>query len=205
MSAQRDLKTDLFAIGLCGGVVFLALSLCTYEPADPVGELIRPFNHWYQSDVLVYPPSAEVSNACGRWGALTAELLFTSVGLGAFYFVLSIAVLDVLLLRRRDIDAPIVRSLGWFASLSGLTTMFAIIAPNLSPGPMIGSGGYLGVLGKTVLLEYFATAGGLILAVSLICGGLLLATDYALVGMVRRTAFVILRFVFRSVRWLVVR
>ncbi|MCP4811339.1 MAG: DNA translocase FtsK, partial [Planctomycetaceae bacterium] len=181
MSAQRDLKTDLFAIGLCGGVVFLALSLCTYEPADPVGELIRPFNSWYQSDVLVYPPSTEVSNACGRWGALTAELLFTTVGLGAFYFVLSIAILDVLLLRRREIDAPIVRSLGWFASLVGLTTVFAIMVPHLSPGPMIGSGGYLGVLGKTVLLEYFATAGGLILAVSLICGGLLLATDYALV------------------------
>ncbi|MCP3690781.1 MAG: DNA translocase FtsK, partial [Planctomycetaceae bacterium] len=205
MSAQRDLKTDLFAIGLCGGVVFLALSLCTYEPADPVGELIRPFNSWYQSDVLVYPPSTEVSNACGRWGALTAELLFTTVGLGAFYFVLSIAILDVLLLRRREIDAPIVRSLGWFASLVGLTTVFAIMVPHLSPGPMIGSGGYLGVLGKTVLLEYFATAGGLILAVSLICGGLLLATDYALVGMARRTGFAVLRFAFRSVRWLMVR
>ena len=205
MSQTRDLKTDLFAIALCGAVVFLALSLCTYDPADPVGELIRPFNHWYQSDVLVYPLADEVSNACGRWGALAADMLFTSLGLAAFYFILSLAILDVLLLRRREVDAPIVRSLGWFASAVGLTTVMAILLSDVSPGPMIGAGGYLGALGKAILLEYFATAGGLILAVSLICGGLLLATDYAVVGVARRTVLIVLGSSLRLGRWLIAR
>ncbi|MFP6576671.1 MAG: DNA translocase FtsK 4TM domain-containing protein, partial [Pirellulaceae bacterium] len=205
MSQTRDLKTDLFAIALCGAVVFLSLSLCTYDPADPVGELIRPFNHWYQSDVLVYPLADEVSNACGRWGALAADILFTSLGFAAFYFVLSLAILDVLLLRRRKVDAPIIRSLGWFASAVGLTTVMTILIADVSPGPMIGAGGYLGALGKAILLEYFATAGGLILAVSLICAGLLLATDYAVVGIARRTTLVFLASSLRLVRWLVAR
>ena len=205
MSETRDLKTDLFAIALCGAVVFLALSLCTYEPADPVGELIRPFNHWYQSDVLVYPLADEVSNACGRWGALAADMVFTSIGFAGFYFILSLAILDVLLLRRRKVDAPVVRSLGWFASVVGVTTVMAILLGNASPGPMSGPGGYLGALGKAVLLEYFATAGGLILAVSLICGGLLLATDYAVVGLIRRTFLVLVGSAWRLGRWLIDR
>ena len=52
--------------------------------------------------------------------------------------------------------------------------------PSWSPGPVIGSGGYLGALGAGLLEMHFATVGSLILATSLILGGLLLSTDYAL-------------------------
>ena len=64
--------------------------------------------------------------------------------------------------------------------LIGITTMAAIVVPNWSPGPVIGSGGYIGALGAGLLEMHFATVGSLILATSLILGGLLLSTDYAL-------------------------
>ena len=51
----------------------------------------------------------------------------------------------------------------------------------LSPGPVIGPGGYLGALGKAVALMHFATIGGMILAGSVTIGGLLLCTDYAFI------------------------
>ncbi len=143
-------------------------------------ELVAPLNHLFQADTLVYPINIEVQNACGRWGALVACILFTGLGVGAYYLVGSLAAVDVLLLMRRPIDSPIVRSLGWCVSLAGLTALLALVVPSLSPGPVIGSGGYLGALGAGLLEIHFALVGGLILATACILGGLLLCTDYAL-------------------------
>jgi len=180
MFQDRNLISDLIALSLMVLVIFLGVALATYDPADPIGEPIAPLNKIYQPDSVVYPPSETVGNACGRWGALTADMLLTSLGVGAYYLVLSLAVLDVFLLRRTEIDTPAIRAVGWGASLLGFTAIAAILMPGLSPGPAIGSGGYLGALGKGLLEMHFATAGSLILASSLIAGGLLLCTDYVL-------------------------
>ena len=75
--------------------------------------------------------------------------LLTWFGVGAYYLVFSLAVLDFQLLRRREIDSPALRMIGWIASLGGITTIAAIAFPSLSPGPVIGAGGYLGALGKS--------------------------------------------------------
>ena len=60
--------------------------------------------------------------------------------------------------------------------------------PQLSPGPVIGAGGYLGAAGRGLLEMNFATVGAYILTISLVLGGLLLSTDYLLVHIV---AFVV--------------
>lgn len=182
MTDNRSLKLDVFALGLLALVVFLTLALLTYDPADPVVSLVAPLNNLYRPDVLVYPQHATVENACGIWGALLASMLLTGLGLGAYYLVLSLAALDALLLLRREIDAPLVRAIGWCLSLVGLTTLATLAVPDWSPGPVIGSGGYIGALGAGLLEMHFATVGGIILATSLVAGGLLLATDYALMN-----------------------
>ena len=184
MLQNRRLVSDLMALTLLVLVVFLACSLATYDPADPLVAVSPPLDAWYHPDVIVYPVSEQVSNACGRWGAVVADLMLTSMGVGAFYLVLSLAVLDVLLLRRYPIDTPLIRGVGWIATLIGITIIFAIVFPAASVGPVIGSGGYLGALGKGLLQMHFATAGSLILAASLVAGGLLLCTDYVLLRMV---------------------
>jgi S-DNA-T family DNA segregation ATPase FtsK/SpoIIIE len=183
MFESRSLKLDIFALALCGLVLFLGVSLATYSAADPVPELIRPLNQLYQPDVLVFPPNETLTNACGKWGALSADLLLNGLGVGAHYLVLSLIVLDTLLLTRREIKTPTVRLVGWLISLVGFTALAALLLPNFTLGPMVGTGGTLGVLARTLLETHFALAGSLILATSLLIGGLMLCTDYALLGM----------------------
>jgi S-DNA-T family DNA segregation ATPase FtsK/SpoIIIE len=181
MLDERSLKLDLFALALLALVVFLALALFTYHPADPIGELIPPLDRLPLNDQLVYPPAADITNACGRIGAVVATLLFNLLGVGAYYLLVSLAILDVLLLLRRKIDTPAVRLAGWLVSLLGLTAIAAMLFPGLSPGPVVGAGGYIGAIGQTVLREYFFFGGGTIVALTCVVGGLLLCTDYALI------------------------
>ncbi len=180
MFENRKLKHDLTALALLCLCVFLCVSLATYDPADPVGELIRPLDQLYQQDVLVYPQPNQAGNACGRLGALAADILLNVFGVGAFYLAGSLIVLDILLLSRREITNPVLRLAGWLVSLFGLATLVALLVTDWSPGPVIGAGGYLGMLGRGMLESHFAKAGTLILAASLLLGGLLVCTDYVL-------------------------
>ena len=127
MLEQRNLKLDLAALGGLALSLFLAVALFTYDRADP------PAN-------LVYPPSGETQNACGWFGAWIAHTLFSSLGLGAFYVLVSLAVLDAALLRHRPVTDRGLRAIGWTLSLAGLTTLAAMALPRLGPGPAIGAG-----------------------------------------------------------------
>jgi DNA segregation ATPase FtsK/SpoIIIE, S-DNA-T family len=168
MLEKRDLKKDLLALGLLALAVFLGAALVSYDPGDPPSK-------------LVYPERAEVLNVCGRSGAFVSRYLFSGLGLGAYYLVISLAALDFMLLARKPINQPVTRTIGWLISLAGLTTLVAMALPQFSPGPVIGSGGYLGAAGRGVLEMNFATVGAYILTVSLVLGGLLLSTDYLLI------------------------
>ena len=168
MLEQRDLKLDLLALGLLALSVFLAVSLLSYDPGDPPGK-------------LVYPEPSETANVCGRYGAVVSAVLLEALGLGAYYLVFSLAVLDSFLLARRPITEPVLRSLGWLLSLVGFSTLAAMALAGCSPGPVIGSGGYLGATGRGLLEMNFASVGAYIFVTSLILGGLLLSTDYVLV------------------------
>ncbi|NLE37381.1 MAG: DNA translocase FtsK [Pirellulaceae bacterium] len=168
MLEQRNLKLDLLALGLLALTIFLASSLLSYHPGDPPSS-------------LVYPEQTETLNVCGRSGALVSRLLFNALGLGAFYLLLSLAVVDSILLVRREIDDPALRFCGWLLSLVGVATLAAMAVPYLSPGPVIGAGGYLGATGRALLERHFASVGSYILTLSMIAGGLLLCTDYVLV------------------------
>lgn len=201
MLQNRRLVSDLLALALLVLVVFLACALATYDPADPLSQLPPPLDRLYQPDVLVYPVADHVSNACGRWGAVAADLLLTGLGIGAYYLVFSLAVLDYLLLRRFAIDTPWIRGLGWIATLVGITTIVSILLPAVSVGPVIGPGGYLGALGMGLLHMHFATAGSLILASSLVAGGMLLCTDYVLLRMMLGLVSATLILLGTSLRW----
>ncbi len=121
-------------------------------------------------------------------------MLFTQFGLGAYYVLVSLALFDVALLRRRVPEMPAARAFGWFASLLGVTTLFQLAAPPVPGTPIIGPGGYLGVIGKAALEEHFAAAGSMILASSVVAGGLIICTDYALFGLLGRGLLLLLWF-----------
>ena len=165
MLDHRNLKTDLLALGLLAAGLFLGTSLLSYSPADPPSQ-------------LVFPERTHTGNLCGRSGSMVSTLLFEGLGIGAYYLLMSVAILDAVLLARRQISMPLVRLIGWLVSLAGLCTLAAMAVPRLSPGPVIGSGGYLGAAGRALLERNFAAAGAYIIVVSLILGGLMLSTDY---------------------------
>jgi len=158
MLEQRNLKLDLLALGLLALTIFLAAALLSYDPADPPSK-------------LVFPERAETLNVCGRSGAVVSRMLFDALGLGAYYLLFSLVGLDAVLLARRTITQPALRTGGWLLSLTGVTTLAALAVPWLSPGPMIGSGGYLAAAGRGLLQMHFAAVGAYILALSLILGG----------------------------------
>ena len=185
---QRNLRLDLTALALVALIIFLGVALLTYHPQDPVGPLPGPLSKLFQPDSLAIPASEVVQNACGYWGALAANVLFTTLGYGAYYLVATLALIDFQLLRRKQIDRPLLRAVGWIISLAGATTIVAVTLSDTSPGPVIGAGGYVGALGKAMVEAHFATAGGLILTGSMTIGGLILCTDDAVVQVARSVA-----------------
>jgi len=168
MLEQRNVRADLLALGLLGIALFLAASLLSFDPADP-------------PSALVFPPRQQVHNLCGRFGAAVAWLLLEAFGLGAYYLVVSLAALDVVLLARRPLGQPVLRLAGWLLSLAGGCTLVAMCLAPLAPGPVIGAGGYLGATGRGLLEPYFARVGAAILTLSMILAGLLLCSDYLVV------------------------
>ncbi len=180
MFENRNLKFDLLAVMLAAITAFLAASLFTYDPADPIADHVGPLALVYSPDVPIYPQNLRIHNACGRWGALFADMLLTGTGVGAYYAVFSLGLLSLTLLRYHDLDRPIQRAIGWALSLLGITTLVTALLPTLNLGPVIGPGGYLGKLGQVLVETHFAATGGLILASCVTIAGAMLCTDYTL-------------------------
>ena len=126
MLAERNVKLDLFALVLAALCAFLAPALLTYDPADPPSSISYPINE-------------TPHNACGKFGALTAFALFEGLGLGAYYLVASMGVLAGVLLQGKSIEQRWIRAFGWTLSLVGSVTLWQILIPQWSPGPVIGS------------------------------------------------------------------
>ena len=112
MFDDRNLRFDLCALGLLAVTVFLGLSLLTYSPADPLGEAVFPLNRVYRPHQVEYPTNQTIQNACGHAGALSADLLLRSFGLGAYAVVLLMAIADFLMLARSSIDGAATRVAG---------------------------------------------------------------------------------------------
>mgnify|MGYP002623811795 FL=1 len=199
MFEDRNLRQDIFALSLAALVAFFALSLATHNPADPLAEALWPVSLVYQPLPSVYPAGEEVTNVCGRLGAMLADMSLTGLGFGAYYLAMTLGVVAVLLLTRRPIAAPTVRTFGWLVSLVGSTSLFTLVLGPLGVGPAVGPGGYLGALGSGLLLGHFATTGAVILSLTILVAGLMLCTDYVLLQLAMAVGLPVARGVSRGV------
>ncbi|QDT48345.1 DNA translocase FtsK [Symmachiella dynata] len=158
------LRTDLTALVMLAATVFAALSLVSYDPADAPGQ-------------NVYPPHEHASNICGIAGAHLAHMLFSVMGLSAYVLVVGLVVLDVRLLARRPFSDPYVRATGFGLILLSLSVTFRTISIGLGNVPAVGSGGYLGAWGYTLLDRRFSTGGTMIFVATGMAAGLILVCD----------------------------
>ena len=180
MFDDRDVRFDLFALGLLALTVFLGLSLATYSPSDSLGEPVPPLNLVYQPHQVEYPVNDTIQNACGHAGATCADAMFRLFGVAAYLVVLSLGFVSGRLLLRRPIDGFNVRLIGWLMTLVGGVTFIQMFLPGIGIGPVVGPGGIIGAMGRSFLETHFATAGSLVLLSCLLVSGVMLCTDYVL-------------------------
>lgn len=157
-------KTDLIALGLLAVTVFLGLSLFSYDPADPPAQ-------------LVYPVRDAAQNLCGMSGAHTAHILRSGFGIGAWGIFLALIVIDMRLFSRQQAVSAMVELTGLALILVSVCIVSQIMLGSNNATPLIGSGGYIGAFGFSLLESKFSVAGSLILLASMFFAGLLLTAD----------------------------
>ncbi len=180
MFDNRSLRGDISLVALIALIIFLTVSLVTYDPADRTAQFVAPLNGWYQPSTLVFPHNEITHNACGTIGATTADFLFSNLGVGAWYLLVGLATLAVALVKSDNQLSPWIRTIGWAVSLIGITSLASLVLPHWTPGPITGSGGYLGLLGRGMLMAHFALFGSILLALVVTMTGLMLWSDYML-------------------------
>jgi len=163
-----QIKTDLAALVLMAATVFAALSLISYDPADEPGR-------------NVYPLNMPTRNICGTAGAYLAHGLLNTMGQSAYLLLLGVVIFDVRLLARRPLSDPYIRMVGFLMILFCLSIGLQTLNLGWGHLPIIGSGGYLGAWGYSLLDRRFSIAGTLIFVVTGILAGMMLACDSAFV------------------------
>ena len=165
----RRLRTDLVALALLAGTLFVGLSMLSFDPADPPARTVFPVR-----DVPV--------NLCGDVGAKLAFSLRAAFGLGAWLLVGSLAVFDFKLLSHGLKGSLTQKTLGCALMVGALCVLLHLFAPGLAGGQIVGSGGYLGAWGVAAFEKHFATTGLLILLGSTFTVGLILSTETSIIG-----------------------
>jgi S-DNA-T family DNA segregation ATPase FtsK/SpoIIIE len=173
-------QAGVVAFVFLAAAAFLLLSLATFDAGDAPRK-------------LVYPLSTETGNLCGRAGAWTAAILYEGLGIGAWYFALSLGVCGAVMIGGHAVNEPGIRLFGWMLSLVGGTALVDAAVPSLAVGTVIGSGGYLGATVRGLLEPHCEIAGVYILTIGLVLGGLVLATDYFLFNTMAATTRVTVR------------
>ncbi|MEI8071281.1 MAG: DNA translocase FtsK [Planctomycetota bacterium] len=168
--ATRDRVRDLTALALLAASAFVIAALATFDPADP--PLARMF-----------PPHAWATNACGVFGSAVASSLYEIFGLGAWFVVVLIAGLDLLLLNRRVMSDLPLRTSGAVVATVGICTLLAMFLPDWVGRPIWGPGGYTGATGRLFAEAYFARAGAAIVVLGVTMAGLFLACDTLFIQM----------------------
>jgi S-DNA-T family DNA segregation ATPase FtsK/SpoIIIE len=183
----KHLRADLVACGILFAGLLTALSVFSYDPADP------PSN-------LVYPANPVVSNGLGPAGAWLAHYLIQTLGVAVYAFLAGWLVLIVLFLMRRDVLSWTLRALGWFLLLPCAAVCADYFAADFPAVPILqapGSGGTVGAWLHGWLESSFYPGAAFTMVGGCLLLSLVLAFDFILVPLAQ--------FFWRCARWLLVR
>ena len=130
MLEKRSHKLDVLALALLALCVFLTLALVTYNPADP-------------PSTLVYPPHARLPTLAAARGA-GGRAVLEAIGLGAYFLVISLAMLDAVLLARRQVTEP---CFGWLVGAWPCSACQTLVG-DVVPRGLAGAGDRAGRLSR---------------------------------------------------------
>ncbi|MCH8218968.1 MAG: DNA translocase FtsK 4TM domain-containing protein [Planctomycetes bacterium] len=156
-------KAALFCFGIVFGLV-LFFSCLSFN-----------FSDW--PSPFVYPNNSPASNWCGSVGAFFAYHLLYHMGPGTFLVLIYFIWLLVAKLAKREIDQPILRTIGLVLLTVAISASFYGLWPHRLYAFPIGSGGVLGVATYSFLQTSFAQLGSFILLSAMWVVGLMLMAD----------------------------
>jgi S-DNA-T family DNA segregation ATPase FtsK/SpoIIIE len=168
MLDRQRLARNSPALVLLLGWVFLALCLAGYHPADA-------------PSLAAEPPNPTPANPCGPVGAMLAFLLFQLLGWSSHLLLLGLAVVDLLLFRRRRVPEPRLQLVGFALILAVGAGLLQKFCPGLPRSPPVGSGGYLGAVAVTFLEGQLGPAGMFLILGAAGLTGLALCSEVLLV------------------------
>lgn len=172
INTQR-IKTDVLALGLLAVVLFLGLSLFSFNPADPPTD-------------SVFPSRTVAQNLGGSTGATLAFYLRNAFGVGAWFILLALVSIDLRLFARDKFEHAILQGIGICLSLTAFCAGMQLLEPGLGNNMVAGSGGYLGAWSHDLLEQRFALPGIVLLIISFFAGGMLLSNEVTTLGAVAR-------------------
>ena len=177
-SDDRVIRNDIIAVGLMALTIFLLAAIFTHDSADPVASQAGWLNSVFQADQTVYPENASCNNLCGVFGAWTAEVLFSVLGVGVYLLIAGLIALEIALFQRSEVQSPWIKTFGWGIAMVSLCSLASTLLPGNFVGPLIGSGGYIGALGKGLVGSNIGTTGTLILFTAAGMAGMMMWTEY---------------------------
>ena len=165
----QRLRADLLAVLLLSVIVFVGLSLWSYDPQDPPA-------------AQVYPQRTAAFNICGEPGAYVSHALHLALGWGAYVAWGVLIALDVRLFSRQaGQDLPLRILGGTLVLISASVAADLYLAGMVSP-LLVGRGGYVGVWGQIILGQHLEPLGALSVVGSTFIAGALLLGDWLLFG-----------------------
>ncbi len=178
MQSSRNIRYDIFVVIVVAVILFLSASLATYDGRDNLSALPSALTYIHQPDIQFYPQNQQIQNACGLFGAWTADLLYSVLGWSAWLNIVGLVALEFALVKNQTVIAPWMRTLGWSMTLLATTTLASYLVPRDWSQAVIGPGGYLGALCHTALEQHVAQAGGIILSFGVLAVGMMMWTEY---------------------------
>ena len=161
---DRPLAFEAWGVLAIAGALLLLLSLVTYQPAMPDG-------------------SADATSWIGTFGVIFADLMYFTIGVGAFFVVaLSFAAARSLMVGRRLFGGTGEAS-GYLLTLLASAAFFDIVAGEMTWAGH-EAGGWVGALLGGWLIAAVGTVGGVVVTLALLVVSAMLVTRQSLVVLI---------------------
>jgi S-DNA-T family DNA segregation ATPase FtsK/SpoIIIE len=121
--------------------------------------------------------------AAGSFGEILDKIISSSVGWAKFILPFFLAIAGIVLLFRKETSFYVIRFIGLFVTLLGLTGLFhwffaaKIMLKTAAKG---SGGGYLGYSLDYILEKYLGNAGSLVVILTLLIIGIIVAFDFSI-------------------------